>query len=93
MLLHTNNLGGLFRAQGKYAEAEPLFRRAIEIGEKTLGKDHPDVAADYNNLALLLVDQGKYAEAEPVYRRAFEILRSRTRPGAPNHFNSQEKLR
>ena len=52
-------------AQGKYAEAEPLFKRALAIREKALGKDHPDVATSLNNLALLYDSQGKYAEAEP----------------------------
>jgi hypothetical protein len=32
-------------------DAEPLYRRAIEIDEKILGKEHPDVATRYNNLA------------------------------------------
>ena len=40
-------------------EAEPLYRRAIEIGEKVLGKDHPDVATSYNNLAMLLQGPGQ----------------------------------
>jgi tetratricopeptide (TPR) repeat protein len=57
----------------KTEAAEPLYRRAIEINEKALGKDHPTVARDYNNLALLLKEQGKYAEAEPLYRQAIEI--------------------
>ncbi len=57
----------------RYREAEPLFRRAIEIGEKILGKDHPTVARNYNNLAGLLQKQGKYDQAEPLYRRAIEI--------------------
>ena len=35
-------LPSMFR--GKYAEADPLFIRAIEIGEKSLGPDHPDLA-------------------------------------------------
>ena len=30
------------------------MRRAIEIGEKTIGNDHPDQATRFNNLALLL---------------------------------------
>ena len=79
-----NNLAGLLQNQGKYAEAEPLYRRAIEIDEKTLGKDHPDVARDYNNLARLLQDQGKYAEAEPLYRRAIEIFQASLGPDHPN---------
>ena len=34
------------------------MRRAIEIGEKTIGNDHPDQATRFNNLALLLQVRG-----------------------------------
>lgn len=40
--------------QGKYDEADPLFIRAISIGEKTLGPDHRDVAVRLINRAGLL---------------------------------------
>jgi tetratricopeptide (TPR) repeat protein len=68
-----DNLALTYKNLARYTAAEPLYRRAIEIGEKTLGKDHPDVARDYNDLAALFERQGKYAEAEPLYRRAIEI--------------------
>ncbi len=48
-----NNLAVLYRAQGKYPEAEPLYKRALAIREKALGPDHPDVAASLYNLAVL----------------------------------------
>jgi tetratricopeptide (TPR) repeat protein len=67
----------VYQSLARYTEAEPLIRRAIEIDEKALGKDHPEVAAHYNNLALLLEYQGKYAEAEPLYRRAMEIVQTK----------------
>ncbi|CAN0535993.1 unnamed protein product, partial [Laminaria digitata] len=35
--------------RGKYAEADSLYLRAIEIGEKTLSPDHPDLATRLNN--------------------------------------------
>jgi len=47
----------LFQDQGKYNQAKPLYERAVEIGEKTLGPNHPDVATGLNNLALLLKAQ------------------------------------
>ena len=72
----------MLKAQGKLAEAEPLYRRAIAIHEKALGKDHPGVAIDYNNLALLLQDQGKLAE--PLLRRAIEIFETSLGPQHPN---------
>ena len=40
-----NNLASLYVDLGRYAEAEPLYRRSLEIREKQLGRDHPDVAA------------------------------------------------
>lgn len=40
--------------QGNYAEAEPLYVRALEIREKILGADHHDLATTLNDLALLL---------------------------------------
>src|SRR6516165_7688783 len=68
-----NNLAVTYLSLARYMEAEPLYRRAVEIGEKVLGKNHPDVATGYNNLARLLQDQGKYDQAEPLFRRAIEI--------------------
>lgn len=49
--------GGFSRLQGKNAEADPLLVRAIRIGEKSLGPDHPDLAAWLNNRAGVLIRQ------------------------------------
>ncbi len=53
--------------------AEPLYVRSLEIRERQLGEDHPDVAQSLSNLALLYYSQGKYSEAEPLYVRSLEI--------------------
>jgi tetratricopeptide (TPR) repeat protein len=66
-------LAELYRSQGRYAEAEPLYRRALQITEQQLGAEHPDTATSLNNLAGLYRSQGRYAEAEPLYRRALQI--------------------
>ena len=73
----------ILQTLGRYAEAEPLYRRALAIGEKRLGPDHPAVATSLNNLALLLKTQGKYVEAEPLYRRALAIGEKRLGPDHP----------
>ena len=70
--------------QGRYAEAEPLYRRSLEIKEKQLGPDHPDVAGSLNNLAILYADQGRYAEAEPLYRRSLKIREAKLGPDHPD---------
>ena len=78
-----NNLAALYRAQGKYAQAEPLYRRSLAIREKALGPEHPDVAGSLNNLAALYRAQGKYAEAEPFYRRSLTIWEKALGPEHP----------
>ena len=58
-----NNLAELYSEQGRYAEAEPLYKRSLAIDEKALGPDHPDVASSLNNLAEL------YRRPGPLRRR------------------------
>ena len=60
----------LLSDQGKLAEAEPLYRRALAGKEAQLGEAHPSTLNTINNLAILLTEQGKLAEAEPLHRRA-----------------------
>ena len=48
-----NNLASAVHAQGRYAEADTLYRRALAVREKALGPDHPDVAASLNSLAIV----------------------------------------
>ena len=64
-----SNQEAVLQNQGKLAEAEPLFRRALEGFEQQLGAQHPDTLISVNNLAQLLKAQGKLAEAEPLFRR------------------------
>ncbi len=71
--MSLDNLANLYQAQGNYAEAEPLYKRALAISEGVLGPEHPDVAQSLNNLARLYQDQRQYAEAEPLHKRSLAI--------------------
>ena len=62
-------------AQGKYAQAQPLFEKALEIRRRLLTEDHPATAESYNNVAFNLNAQGKYAQAQPLYEKALAIRR------------------
>lgn len=68
-----NILAGLYKAQGRYSEVEPLYQEALAIRLKTLGPDHPDVAASINNLAVFYKSQGDYFDAEFFYRQALSM--------------------
>jgi CHAT domain-containing protein len=68
-----NKLALLYRAGGRYGEAEPLYRRSLAIREKVLGPGHPDTATILNNLGRLLESQGRFGEAEFHYKRTLAI--------------------
>lgn len=54
----------------KYAEAIPLAQRVLEIRERTLARDHPDIAAALMTLAGLYRAQGRNTDAETLEQRA-----------------------
>jgi tetratricopeptide (TPR) repeat protein len=62
-------------AQGKYAQAQPLFEKALEICRRLLTDEHPLTATSYASLAANLNARGKYAAAQPLYEKALEICR------------------
>jgi tetratricopeptide (TPR) repeat protein len=77
-----NNLAFLYQDQGKYADAEPLYKDALAGQQKALGLDHPDTLTSMNNLTFLYCHQGKYADAEPLYNiQSFEPV-----SGCPTSF-------
>jgi CHAT domain-containing protein/Tfp pilus assembly protein PilF len=67
-------LAGLYLDQGRYTDADLLFKRSLAIREKALGPDHPDVATSLNNLAQSYSNQRRYSDAEPLFNRALAIL-------------------
>ena len=79
-----NQLACYLDDRAQYAEAEPLYERALAMSEKALGSDHPDVATTLNNLAELYQDQGKYAEAAALYQRALAISEKALGPDHPS---------
>src|SRR6266540_1243440 len=73
----------LFRA-GKYDASRPAAERALELREKALGPDHPDVAQSLHNLAIIHRLKGDYAKAEPLFQRALDIKEKALGPEHPD---------
>jgi tetratricopeptide (TPR) repeat protein len=82
---YLDRAANALREGGRYAEAEPLLRRALAIDERSLGPDHPSVARDLNNLAVLLRATNRLAEAEPLMRRVVQIFAAFTRATGHPH--------
>ena len=76
--LKLNALADLYRSRGLYSYADAIVNDLLEMRQRTLGSDHPEIATHLNNLAYLRGEQGKYAEAESLYLRALAIM-ERTR--------------
>ena len=71
--LSLNNLAVLYKAQGRYTEAEAFHQHSLAIYEKALGPEHPDVAQSLENYADLLRETGRGAEAAKMEARAKAI--------------------
>jgi tetratricopeptide (TPR) repeat protein len=90
-----NQLAELYRKQGKYNKAEPLFLRSLSIDEKQLEENHLYVATTLNNLANLYLYQGKYNKAEPLFLRSLSIREKQlgeNHPHVAQSFNNLASL-
>jgi tetratricopeptide (TPR) repeat protein len=74
-----NNVALIYRKIGQPRAAEPYYMQALELYEKQLGPNHPDVAAVLNNLGVFYANEERFDEAERVHQRALAI-RSRANP-------------
>ncbi|CAM9281636.1 unnamed protein product [Scytosiphon promiscuus] len=79
-----SSVGCLFMLEGKYAEAEPLTKRALTILENTVGAEHSRVAAALKTRAELLMRQRKDAEAGPLHERSQALQEKLLGPEHPN---------
>eukprot|EP00633_Aureoumbra_lagunensis_P004139 CAMPEP_0197306014 /NCGR_PEP_ID=MMETSP0891-20130614/2469_1 /TAXON_ID=44058 ORGANISM="Aureoumbra lagunensis, Strain CCMP1510" /NCGR_SAMPLE_ID=MMETSP0891 /ASSEMBLY_ACC=CAM_ASM_000534 /LENGTH=798 /DNA_ID=CAMNT_0042787715 /DNA_START=120 /DNA_END=2512 /DNA_ORIENTATION=- len=77
-----NSEGMQLYHKANFTDAEQKYRNALQIRERELGRNHPDVAESLNNLARLLTTTAKYSEAKPLFERAIDI---REKSSVDNH--------
>lgn len=68
-----NNLAYLHEEQEKFPQAEKEYRKMLEMREKALRPDHPDIGAAASNLGALCQRIGKADESERLLKRALAI--------------------
>jgi tetratricopeptide (TPR) repeat protein len=66
--------------QERYKDAEPLYKRALNLCETSVGAEHPDVVTHVDNLAECYSRQGNYADAEPLRQRVITIVEKTVGP-------------
>jgi CHAT domain-containing protein len=77
---------------GRYADALPLLKRALDLRRRHLGAEHPEVVKALNDLAFFLQQAGRYADAEPLHREALAIKRKTLGPEHPSTATSLNNL-
>ena len=69
----TGMLMKVYQEQGRFDELERILRRAIDMAEQGLPRDHAYTLGLINGLANLYDTQNRSAEAEQLFRRSTEI--------------------
>jgi tetratricopeptide (TPR) repeat protein/sugar lactone lactonase YvrE len=75
-----NNIGEVYGMQGKLADADSYYTRALKIREAVLGSDDPDIAASLFGLAVVRAAQGNNGVAMQLLERAHGILAKQPHP-------------
>lgn len=68
-----STLGSLLDRCGKFEDARAILTHALAVKERSLGANHPDVAAGMNGLACVLCRSGMFAESESLHRKALSM--------------------
>ena len=85
-LERANIYGSLARTmeqQGKYPDAVRTYKKALEIKQKTLPPNHPNLATSYGNIGLVYSKMGEYSKALSYYEKALEIYKKILPPNHP----------
>jgi CHAT domain-containing protein/tetratricopeptide (TPR) repeat protein len=75
--LATNlfNLARTLEDLGRYGDAEPFYREAVDAHERLYKEGHENTASSLDHLGHALQHTGKVADAEKAYRKALEMER------------------
>src|SRR5437867_8775377 len=80
-----NDLAVRLQSQGRYLEADELYKRSLAIWEAALGLEDPLIAQSLSNRAALYRQMGEHHEAERLFQIALRIWSKR---GFPEHYDT-----
>lgn len=62
-------IGSLYLNQGKWKEAELIYREAVRRFKRVLGEGHTSILSAFNDLGVIYRHQGNITEAKEMYQR------------------------
>ncbi len=86
------NLAVAYEKLERYADAEPIYLRVLEIEERTGGKDNPNRLPTAHNLAFLYHSMGKFDDAEAMFLDTLERCRRIYGPVHPGTLTCVQSL-
>ena len=86
------NLGESLCGDGKYCEAERMFREVHGIRMRVLGAEHLETLSCAGEIAVCLHYQGKYAKAEQIHREELAVEKRVLGPEHPDTLTSAANL-
>jgi tetratricopeptide (TPR) repeat protein len=69
------NVASVLSDQGKYEEAEMIYRQTLKLQRKVLPQTDPAILVTLNGLGTVLGEQSKHEEAEIIHRQTLELRR------------------
>ena len=79
------NLAGTYQRVGKYAKAQAMFEKGLDVLRVKPGIQHPAYAASLVGYAYLQADLGHYSNAEKLYDEAGKLLREQLGEQHPSY--------
>jgi tetratricopeptide (TPR) repeat protein len=87
-----NQLGMVKGSLGEYQEAITFFEKSLEIAEKNLPSDHPDLASSHNNIGVVYQNMGNYSKALWSYEKALAMGQQSLPPNHPDLASSHNNI-
>ncbi|KAL4981636.1 hypothetical protein BDW68DRAFT_196207 [Aspergillus falconensis] len=88
----AQKVGQSLYSDGRYREAEVLFREVLETRRARLGHDHPDTLESLECVVATLWDQGQWRYVEELQLRLLEVREKRLGPDDPAVLSSMGNL-
>ncbi|CAF3749208.1 unnamed protein product [Rotaria socialis] len=85
-------LGLMKLNQGEYQQVVTFYEKDLEISQKTLSADDPELAARYNNIGAVYKNMGEYSKALEYYEKSHEIWEISLPPTHPNLATSYNNI-